>query len=175
MKRDKLLFLIEEEGIKYYKYIPKLFAWYYRNYPEYEKITIPHFFRMLIEYFNGGYRVYYLKSSEDGMLGYIVVASGGRRLTCSSKEDIVLGPIWICPNQRGKGYATKGIFLVLHELEKTYKAAYEYIRETNIASIKSVEKNNYTFIGRAKEKGFLRKVYMDNEGELLVYKYLKGE
>lgn len=173
---DKKLFFIKQiEDIRYYKYTPKLFRWYINDYPEYETITLSHFIRMTIEYLNGGFHVYYMKSKDDEILGYIVVAKGGRRLTCSTKDDIVLGPIWICPSKRGRGIGTKGIHAVLHELGEPYQFAYEYIKTHNNASIRSVEKNGFICLGYGQERGLLRKVYPSKEGMDYIFKYINKE
>lgn len=167
----KITAIKEIDGIRYYKYTPSLFRYYIGGYPEYKPTTISHFIRMTIEYLQGGFRVYYMYSKQNEVLGYLVVANGRRRLTCSKKEDIVIGPIWICPSKRGKGYGTKGIHAVLHELGESYQSAYEYIKTHNIASIRSVEKNGFKCLGYGQERGLLRKVYPAKEGKDYIFRY----
>ncbi|MBR6027690.1 MAG: GNAT family N-acetyltransferase [Clostridia bacterium] len=166
-----LTFIREVDSLRYYRYEPRLFRWYHAGYPEYAAPTASHQARMLIEYLQGGFHVIYMADATDEVLGYLVVAPGGRRLTCSAKEDIVLGPIWIRPSKRGQGLGTRGIHAVLHDLGETYRDAWEYIKTDNIASIRSVEKNGFTLMGHGVEKGPLRRVYPADEGADLIYRY----
>lgn len=168
------LFVIEYEGISFYKFTPSIFKLYddcydKQNQPEYCKRII-HRIRMLIELLKVGYEVYYMYD-DNKILGHLVVAGGGGRIEISKKSDIVIGPIWVCPSYRGKGIGTKGIYAVLHLLNINYQNAYEFIDKKNLASIKSVEKNNYILIGAAKEHGLLKKIKLTDDGDLFVYKY----
>lgn len=61
----------------------------------------------------GGYKVYYLVI-DGHIVGYSVVTPGGRRLKMSTKDDIVIGPYYIAPKYRGRGYATKMIQMTLN-------------------------------------------------------------
>ena len=73
---------------------------------DFEPLRIVRRFRFWFEILMGGYRVYYL--AVDGeFVGYCVVTPGGRRLSVSTKKDIVLGPYFVSPKHRGKGYATE--------------------------------------------------------------------
>lgn len=170
MNDKHMKFLKSVGDIDYYEFKPSFGKWYYKNYPEYERMTIPHFIRMTIEYIEGGYRIYYLVKNNS-VMGYILVTNGGGRLKCSSARDIVLGPIWISTQLRGRGIGTEGISVVLHKLGIKYNNAYEYIKCSNIASIRSVEKNGYVNIGRAKSVGLLKRIVFDNNGDMFVFKY----
>lgn len=84
-----------------YEYTPTLFAPLYCNF---EPLKIERRLRLLGEYLRKGrYKVYYL--SVDGVLvGYNILAPGGRRLSFSTSRDIVSGPAFIDPDHRNKGY-----------------------------------------------------------------------
>lgn len=143
---DKRLTFVGTYGdVEFYKYSPSLLKPYYTDYPQeshpdYEKHTA-HKIRMLLEYIFGGYSVYYMFSDGE-VAGHIVIANGGRRLTVSTKEDVVLGPIFISPDMRGRGFGTLGIKTLLNDLELEYRYAYEFIAESNIASIRTAEKTD---------------------------------
>lgn len=140
------------------------------NHPPYER-RLTHKIRMMFEYLRGGgYSVFYIVLDGD-VAGHIVVARGGRRLAVSKEEDVVLGPIFISPNVRGRGLGTAAIQVILNELNLEYNYAYEFIKDGNIASIRTAEKNGYQFIGRAKESGIMRRLVMHSDGSWLIYRY----
>ena len=164
------------ENIAFYEYSPSFFCPYFMDYPKenhpnYESRLI-HKIRMMLEYIRGGYRVFYMVY-DDNIVGHIVVANGGRRLKISTKSDIVVGPVFISPNMRGKGIGTTGILIVLNQLGLQYNYAYEFIHDDNIASIRTVEKNGYTFVGRVKESGLLKNLIKSSDGNYVVYRYSK--
>ena len=171
-KLDDLQFVGNFDDIDYYLFKPSLFKLYPDCYeagmePDYVSRPV-HKIRMLLEHLKTHYEIYYMiKDSE--VIGHIVVARGGWRISCSKKEDIVLCPIWISPAHRGKGFGTKGISVVLNELNISYEKAYEYIGKDNIASIRSVEKNGYKMTGTASERGLFRTIVYDDKGTLNIY------
>lgn len=170
----KLKFVKMVGDLRFYEYAPSLFEPYYFNYPKedhplYEKRLV-HKIRMMLEFLQGGYRVFYMVKELE-IVGHIVVTNGGRRLTVSKKEDIVLGPIFISPRFRGQGLGTIGINAVLNQLNLDYQYAYEFIKNNNIASIRTVEKNGYIFICYAKEKGLLKKLVPCSDGDFSIYQY----
>lgn len=175
---SKRVLIRECEGISYYKYTPSIFKLYddcydEHNCPDYCKRII-HRVRMIIDLLRVGYEIYYMYNGNE-VLGHLVVARGGGRIDLSTKSDIVIGPIWVCPSFRGKGIGTKGIYTVLHLLNIEYQNAYEFIAKENIASIKAVEKNNYQLVGNAKEYGLLKKLKLTPNGNLLIYRYINKQ
>ena len=165
------------DGISFYRYKPSLIRLYDKCYnssnrPDYFN-RIVHHIRMSIELITVGYEVFYMYDDNMQILGHLVVSRGGGRVEVSTIDDIVIGPIWVCPSQRGKGIGTKGIDVVLNSLGIKYRNAYEFIAKDNIASIRSVEKNNYQLIGNAKEYGLFKKLKINPNGEWLLYKYVK--
>lgn len=176
MKHKRLRFAGKYDDIDFYEYSPSLFQAYFTDYPKedhphYENRLV-HKIRMMTEYLRGGYKVFYMVS-DGTVLGHMVVAKGGRRLKISKKDDIVVGPVFISPSLRGQGIGTRGIRVVLNELILDYTYAYEFIADDNTASIRTVEKNGYIFVGRVKESGPMKNLIECADGNYLVYRYCR--
>jgi len=124
----------------------------------------------------GGYCIYYA-AQKDRIVGYILIASGGRRITCSCKDDVVLGPYYTLKEMRGQGIASRMIAAALHGFNLKYKNAYCYIKKTNVPSIKAARKCGFEILGFANIKGCLRKLYLeDNENAAFyIVKYTKNK
>lgn len=170
----RMSFLGKFEGLEFYRYSPALFSPYYTDYPQqdhppYERRVV-HQIRMMLEYLRGGYSVFYI-ACQGVILGHLVVARGGRRLAVSTPEDIVIGPVFVSPSQRGNGLGTTGIRVVLEELGLKYRYAYEFIKHDNIASIRTVEKNGYVFVERARERGLMKNMITSPNGDYVIYRY----
>lgn len=170
---QKLQFLKEIDGIQYYLYKPSLFKLYQSCYnigevPPYFNRTI-HRVRMIRELFKSHYRVVYMYKNKD-VLGHLVVARGGSRIAISTKKDIVIGPIWVVPSQRSKGFASEGIKFILNEMMIDYNYAYEYIEKDNTPSIRTVEKNNFDFVDECNEYGIFRTLKSCKSGHLNLYR-----
>jgi len=161
-------------GIDFFLYTPSFFSLYADVYSESERPyyvkRIIHKIRMALQLFMGGYKVYYM-SVGDTIVGHLVVTSGGGRVVQSSKNDIVIGPIWVAPSHRKKGYASAGIAAILHSLGMQYKSAFEFIAPENTPSIRSAEKNDFVKQGYARESGLLRKMSLSESGEWLLFRY----
>lgn len=168
---EQLVFVKEIDGISYYFFEPRIGKWYYTDYPEYKKHTILHNFRMFLEYVQVGYKIIYMMESRK-VLGYIVCVNGGSRLKCSNTDDIVLGPIYIFSEQRGRGIGTRAINATLNKLGIEYNYCYEYIKPSNIASIRTVEKNGFVKIGMASESGLTRRIQILDKNSTKIGKYI---
>lgn len=170
----KCAFICEKDGIGYFLYKPNIFRIYAKCYSRDEKppyfSRVIHHIRMIRELLFAHYVVIYLKK-EDHIVGHLVVGRGGTRIAMSNKNDIVIGPIWIVPSERGNGIASKAIYHVLHSLGFDYVYAYEYIDRSNIASIRTVEKNGFEFVSNCTECGVMRTIKESDFGSTLVYRY----
>lgn len=65
---------------------------------------------------------------------------GGENLKWSGKNDLILGPLRVKQMYQGNGFATKLVHSILFNLEIKYENAYEYISNSNIASIRVAKK-----------------------------------
>lgn len=160
--------------IDFWRFRPDFMHLYFTDYPAedhpwYEKRPV-HRIRMMLELFQGGYDVYYMYVDKR-VVGHIVVTRGGRRLRMSTARDIVLGPIWVAPRFRNRGFASKGICAVLHDLGLEYENAWEFIAIDNYSSQKTVEKNGYEFMGEARERGPMKRIELSDGGAFRVYRY----
>lgn len=140
---------------------------------DFEPLRIVRRFRFWFEILMGGYRVYYL--AVDGeFVGYCVVTPGGRRLSVSTKKDIVLGPYFVMPQHRGKGYAKMVVKMTLEHCSYEYECAFDWIHETNIPSIKTSEACGFVREGhRLNVVGFMRKLVLNDKGDNIIFKYSK--
>ena len=174
ISHKRMRLLGEYEGIVFYEYSPSLLRPYYMDYPKKDhppyETRVVHKIRMMLEFILGGYSVIYMVC-EGVVLGHLVIARGGRRLAVSTPEDVVVGPIFVSPELRGKGIGTAGIRVVLTELGLKYRYAYEFIKCDNLASIRTVTKNGYVFVGHVRERGLLKKLVECPDGDYVVYRY----
>ncbi len=165
-KRMRLLW--KKEDLSFYIYDPTPFRLLYRHF---ERMTVPRRVRLLLEYFaKGKYKVFYL--AKDGVpVGHCVVAPGGRRLKSSSREDIVLGPYFVDPAFRGNGYAKLLIGAVLRDGGLSYRYAYDYIKKSNLPSVKATLANGFTLCGELDIEGFFHKLTEREGGDYDIYRY----
>lgn len=160
--------LYSQNGISFYAYKPTLFSPLYLNF---EHMTVQRRVRLLLEYLHRGkYTVYYLEKDQI-MVGYCVAAKGGRRLKCTTEQDVVLGPFYVDPSFRGKGYGTKLIDFILHKSGISYHSAYDYIRKNNIPSIRATRSCGFQKIGELNIVGFFHHLVETENGEFKIYQY----
>lgn len=125
------------------------------------------------EMLQGGYRVYYLVTG-DVIVGHCVVAPGGRRLSVSTKNDIVLGPYFIASDHRGKGYAKVLVGMTLRDCTYKYKNAFDCLHIDNHASIKTSEACGFVQDGRRLNVvGVMRKLVLNENGNNIIYRYTR--
>lgn len=145
--------------------------------PLYGNLHTIHFvrrMRFLLEYLHKGhYKVYYLKTGNE-YVGYCVVTPGGRRLGCSSRKDIVLGPYYISEVHRGKGLSKLLLRLTLEHCSYPYEDAYDWIHENNLPSIHASEAVGFKPCGRLNVVGLMRKLVVADNGDNIIYRYKKG-
>lgn len=174
----KLKYIKDIDGMEFYHFTPTLGHWFFEDWVGFEEDKDKHSrkqrIRMLIEWLWGGYSAYYAGQGEK-LFGYVLVARGGRRITCSKKSDIVLGPYYTLSEERGHGIMESMLNTVLHELDIHYKNAFCYIRKDNVASIRVASKCGFKIIGQAEMRGALRKLYLtENENsKFYIVKYEK--
>lgn len=168
----KMTLIAEEEGAQLYEYLPSAFRLLAINF---EKPRFVRQMRFLLEYLHRGhYKVYYLAVGGK-FVGHCVVTPGGRRLSVSTKKDIVLGPYYVSPEHRGKGFAKMIVKMTLEHCTYDYKCAYDWIHDDNYASIKTSEACGFLKEGtRLKVVGLMRKLVPAEDGDNIVYKYVNN-
>jgi RimJ/RimL family protein N-acetyltransferase len=169
MNKDKLRFITSIEGLDYYKYIPTFGKWLYKNY---EHMHFRRWIRFLLEFYGKGKYVVYYIAKDSAILGYCLVAPGGRRLKCSDQTDIVLGPYYILPGFRGRGYSKQLIRTVTEKLHGNYICAYDYIAKDNIPSLKATEACGFVKYGELKIVGLLRHLVATSDGDYVIFRKL---
>ena len=141
-------------------------------YINFEPMGLVRRIRFLLEYLGKGhYRVFYLEKNKE-LLGYCVAAPGGRRLKCSSDEDIVLGPYYIKKSERGKKYSARLIKMVLENTDFRY--AFDWVEKTNIASCKASESCGFEKFGELNVTPYLRRLIITEKGDDFIYRYKKN-
>lgn len=163
MQSKRMRKILEENGYVLWEYTPTMFK------PLFGNIDPPSFtrrMRFLLEYLSkGSYKVYYLEVNGD-LVGYNVFAPGGRRLKCSTKNDLVDGPSFVLPQHRGHGYVTILKKMILNNCCDGYDYVYGWIKKDNIASIKACVKAGFDVdYGELKVVGKMRKLQQTAKGE----------
>lgn len=164
--------IYEKQGFQLLEYNPSLF---HPLYMDFEPMRFVRRMRFMTEYFRKGkYKVYYLKV-DDKLVGHCVVTPGGRRLKCSTKNDVVLGPYFIQENERGKGYSKKLISLVLKHCSYDYLNAYDWVDKKNIASRRASESCGFLPVAELDVKMPFRTLVIVDQGEDIVYQYKRKQ
>ena len=134
-------------------------------YDDIDPLSLIRRIRLMIEKIQGGYKVFYLE--VNGVLvGYNVFAPGGRRLKCSTKQDLVDGPSFVASEQRGKGYVTTLKKRVLNNCCCDYNYVYGWIAKNNIPSIKACIKAGFDVeYGELRIEGLMRNLKQVPKGE----------
>ena len=138
---------------------------------DFEPMRIVRLFRFWFELLKGGYKVYYL-ADGDTIVAHCVVTPGGRRLTVSTEDDIVLGPYYVDTQFRGRGYAKVLVSMTLKYSTYDYKYAFDWIHDTNIPSIKTSEACGFVREGhRLNVVGLMRRLVLNDKGDNIVFKF----
>lgn len=164
---QSLSLVAEQDELSLYEYSPTLFK---LTLVPLEVMSLIRRCRLLSEKIRGGYKIYYL-AQKGKLVGYCVVTPGGRRLKCTTKKDVVIGPYFICPNSRGKGLSKKMIKLVLAEIGPLYVSAYDWIYQENVPSIRCMEACGFRTIGRLDVVGKFRLLKESANGPYVIMKY----
>jgi L-amino acid N-acyltransferase YncA len=172
MKKNNRLSLFKSIGdnIDILIYEPTFGKWYCQDL---EPMKPVRWIRLLTEYIRGGFLVFYLRKEEE-LCSYSVTARGGRRLKCSTKEDIVIGPEFTCAQHRGKGYNGLIKRAIADYYKSSAKALYNYIDEDNKASINATLKFGFKPVGRLHVTRLLRRLIETPDGEHIIFRYSLG-
>ncbi len=160
----------EGNGTRLLKYEPTFMK---PLFMDFEPMRLVRRVRLLMELLRPGkYVVYYLEKQRQ-LVGYCVVTPGGRRLKCSTKNDIVLGPYYTKESERGKGYGKELIGLVLRMVD--FECAYDWIEKSNLASRKVTEQCGFDAYAELNVSRMLRRLTIVANGEDIVYRYKKDD
>lgn len=176
MKRSKdlknLTFIYREGSKSFYSYRPTVL---HPLYYHFEPMTLSRRVRLLLERLGkGSYKVFYL-AVDDELVGHCVVAPGGRRLERSTQQDIVLGPYFVDPAFRGKGYAKDLISFSLHKGGLKYRYAYDYIKKDNHASRRATLACDFQHCGELNIEVFFHRLVEAPGGEYDIFCYAPSE
>lgn len=163
MKDLKLFY--ENCSYKIFEYSPHLFKFFLINI---EPLTFKRIIRFFFEYIKG-YKVYYL-SIEDAFVGYCVISCGGGRYSFADKSDIVVGPYFIEPKSRGKGYSELLVSSIIDSPEYANRTAFDWIKKDNIPSLKCSKKLGFHVVREAKLGRFFRTIKIVNNGDYYILK-----
>jgi len=154
MKRLSLIKTFNE--VELYVYTPSLFQPLLKNL---EKMSLKRRLRYFRNYCRKGkYLVYYLKKGEQFIAMCVACnGGGGLKLKCTSQEDIVLGPYYVIPSERGKGYAKMLIGMVLENYPTEYRYAFDLISKKNTPSLKASQAMGFEVYEEIKLVGLLRR------------------
>lgn len=171
MKKDKRLIFCEAEGdFEYYQFRPSLIKLLY---VDFEPMSIFRRLRLMYEWVKkGSYTVYYLAKNNTMVAHCVVCGGGGRRLKCTTAEDIVLGPYYVDSKERGQGYSELLIKYVLNHYPN-YRFAYDYIKKKNIPSIRATLRCGFEKVGELNRVGLLHKLVEVKNGEFEIFRYSK--
>lgn len=169
MTERKGLTLLYQEGERsFYAYTPTVFRPLYTHF---ESMTIPRRVRLLLERLGkNSYKVFYLEINGK-LVGHCVAAPGGRRLGRSTERDIVLGPYFVDPSCRGKGYAKLLIQWTLKKGGLTYDRVYDYIKKDNHPSRKATLACGFEPCGELDIEGFFHTLVERPGGEYDIFIY----
>ena len=174
---NKIKYVSRQDDVDYYIYSPSVFSKYWFSYekddePDYWK-NFQHSLRMLKLYLFNRYKVLYIVK-DNITVGHIVISFNIKEIKGSEKSDIIIGPKWVAPRFRGKGYGTKLLQFALNSNLIDFSNAYEMISISNISSIRVVEKCGYEKYANAR-KGRFGKILIDENGSWFLYKYVKDK
>lgn len=162
-----------QDNLQIKRYVPTLSSLFpspLRNLNFHEKIRF-------LEMFFHGYVIYILKKGDKD-IGYCVLARGGSfRYPFASRNDLIIGPYYIDPAERGKKYS---IPLINYSLNDSYyknsKTYYAFVQRNNFASIRILEECKFSIIGEAEYSKILRilKISFNGSNNYLIYRKLQS-
>lgn len=164
-------YIYENNKIKIFEFVLKINKLIY--------VKIDHMYptkwiRFALASIGGGSRIYYLFLNDEPA-GYCMVTRGkGFRHSFANKDDIVVGPIFISPQFRGKGRSILLINTLMNYYKDkySYSHAYAYIHESNVASNKLFQHFGFRVISKCFISKFLRRVYISEKDNLAIQLYI---
>jgi len=171
---DKLKILYQKGDRALYEYRPTISKLLYFDF---QKMRFSRRVRLMLEWLNPKHYLVYYLSINGELVGHCIVAPGGRRLKCSTNNDIVIGPYYVEPTHRGKGYSKEIIALTLKYCSCPYENTYDYIAKTNTPSIRASESCGFTSCGKLNIVGKFHKLLEvpTGKGTHFVYKLVKED
>ena len=161
---------LQGDGWNIWEYTPTLFHTFAH---ECGRRTFQNKIRFLLELLRGGVKIYYL-SIDKTIVAYSVIAKGGGRYSFATPEDVVIGPYYVFAEHRGKRYSELLIEQLLGSAAVKNKHAFEWIKKTNIPSLKCSEKTGFKIIASADLSRYLRRIRVrdDMDGEYYILKHV---
>jgi len=164
---SNLVFHHHSEPFEVWKFTPDLL----HAFPFYmEPVGTSWRIRCVMEFFVG-YSVYYIKINGE-WAGYCVISNGRNpRYSFSTDRDIIFGRYFIAKKFRGKGLGAQMLDEVLNHSGLVYEKAFAYLRCSNTASVKSIERLGAKRVKQFDIKGLTRRLYDAENGEFVLYEY----
>lgn len=154
-------------GLQVFLYRPTLFR------PLYAELTRMRFkrrVRFFLEYMHRGHYSVYYAVLDSKIIGYNVIAPGGRRLAGTAAEDAVTGPSYILPAYRNRGY--NRIMKKIAFRDCGCANIYCWVHKDNLPSAASLTRFGFTRCGEVRErKGLIKKQVPAANGESVVFRY----
>ena len=168
---ERLVLASKKNGVSLYLFRPTIFK------PllfDYERMTIKRRLRYFRNYCRRGkYVVYYLALDKDkSFVGLCAVTPGGRglKIQCTHNNDIILGPYYVEPTFRGKGYGKAMINMVLDCNPYNYNYAYDIIAKDNIPSVHTSKACGFEKYQEINLVGLLKKHAPTDNGEYIIFR-----
>ncbi|TWH79373.1 hypothetical protein [Sedimentibacter saalensis] len=161
--------IYEYNGFSFHEYNPTIFRPFYVNL---EPISMRKRLRFLLAYF-AGYKVYYM-AKDDEYIGYCVVENGRDiRYKFATNKDILVGPYFVKEDYRGRKLSVMLLEVILHNIGLRYNYAWDYIKKTNIPSIKASSKVGLSYFSDATISSITRQLVLlqDNKGDYCIMRY----
>lgn len=103
----------------------------------------------------GRFRVFYVNDPETGRVIHTSYVMGrSSKFPFMGKQDIHIGPCQTDPEQRGKGIYKAVLRHITRQA--AYKNAYMIVAESNLPSIKGIERAGFRHIGTVERSGLLK-------------------
>lgn len=167
---DTMPLVCEWDGLRLLRYEPTFLRPFF---VDMEPTTLMRRFRFWLD-LAYGYSVYYLARDRE-LLGYCTVTSGRNpRFWFAAPADVVVGPYFIAPSHRNRGYSTQLLSAVLQRAGFPWQKAWLYILNDNAPSIRVAQKNGARLLFHVHNTPFRRLVRTET-GEYGIYEISRGD